>query len=431
MIRFFSPAEVSLLQAVWPIAFGEDTRIAYRLLGNAISVPRAVISLVCACKALQVPGTPSPQDAVAVALRHRMRKSNAVFVPAGANWVLCHRQQLSDVFAGVASWAAPGPPPDFAGSFVPWEIRSSEQECPISVAASADPAQVCGLLGLSEAVPALVTQTAADVTGQLLHRPAASRPWMRVAALGLVLTCRGPFVVDFHNPLVWSQMLRIFKLLGVGRGVDLAVFSLQGRRLMEFSDFLPCCIAIAEESEFQQTPRSLWPTSRELAVDVDDLDQVCVSVTSEAAAELWLAYPFHPLGWGTKVSGFPPRDEASAAFCSSLLPGCVQLPPSELRALRRLWYVVARLDAVSVEPTAEGATLVEVQVVSKKLWQGYLPDVFEVESLEDWWTQTSTMCDMPHRCRVFSGPFPLPEGLCVYGLDPGASVSSASRVPDS
>ena len=29
------------------------------------------------------------------------------------------------------------------------------------------------------------------------------------------------------------------------------------------------------------------------------------------------------------------------------------------------------------------------------------------------------MCDLPHGCRVFSGPFPLPEGLCVYGLDPG------------
>ena len=121
IVRFFSPAEVSLLQgAVWPIAFCADPRTDYRLLGNAISVPHALVPMVYACKALQVPSTPSPQDAVAAALQVRLRKSNAVFVPAGANWVLCHRQQLSEVFADVTDWASPRPPPDFAGSFVSW-----------------------------------------------------------------------------------------------------------------------------------------------------------------------------------------------------------------------------------------------------------------------------------------------------------------------
>ena len=70
-------------------------------------------------------------------------------------------------------------------------------------------------------------------------------------------------------------MLRVSDLLEVGRGVDLAVFSIHGRRLSEVSDFLPCCIAIAEEHEFQQTPMSLWPALQGVTVDIDDLDQLC------------------------------------------------------------------------------------------------------------------------------------------------------------
>ena len=297
----------------------------------------------------------------------------------------------------------------------------------LQVAASADPTKVCGLLG--DATSALVPQTAADVAGQSLQ--VSCLPTLQAhgkivgqvasAGLGLVLTCRGPFVVDYDSPLVWAQMLCISSLLGVGKGVDLAVFSMQGRRLFEIADFLPCCIAIAEEPEFQQTPLSLWPTVREITVDVDDLDQVCVTAQPHVAPELWLAYLFHlmqPLGWCTKVTEFPPRDGSVTTFCSAAEPGCVRFPPVELKALHRLWYMVARLHAVAVDKAEEGATAVEVQVVSGRLWQGCLPDVFEVASLEDWWRQGSQMCDLSHSCRVFSGPFPLPEGLCVFGLDP-------------
>ena len=333
--------------AVWPIAFGDDMRTDYRLLGNAISVPHALIPLVYACKALKVKGTPDPQEAVAAALHHRLRSTNAVFVPAGSNWVLCHRQQLSSVFAGVAEWAVPGSPPDFAGAFVPWQFSSPENACCIHVATSADPVHVCGLLGLSEAVAVLAPQTAADVTGQTLQVPdlptllaqGGLAGQVDSAGLGLVLTSVGSFVVDYHGPLVWIQMLRISDLLGVGKGIDLAVFSLQGRRLTEISDFLPCRIAIAEEPEFQQTPMSMWPSAGDISVDVDNLEQLCVSSRPAAAAELWLAYPFHlmlPIGWSTTVTGFPPVEDTTTTFCSALAPRRLCLPASELRALRRL-----------------------------------------------------------------------------------------------
>ena len=429
VVRFFAPAEVYMLQGgVLPIAFSSDTRTDYRLLGNAISVPHAVVSLVYACKALQVPGTPSPQEAVACALHSRLRKSNSVFVPAGPNWVLCHRQQLSDVFASVVHWAEPGSPPDFSGSFVPWVVTAGAESCQLQVASTADPVQVCGLLGLTDAVSKLLPQSVTDVAGQTIevdglpavtaHGHVAGQ--VAPAGLGLVLTAVGPFVVDYHGPLVWLQMLRVSAILGVGREVDLAVFSPQGRRLSEVADFTPCCIAVAEEPEFRNPPLSLWPASRDINVVVDEDDQVCVAVLPAEAPELWLAYPFHllqPLGWKTRVSGFPPQEGTATAFCNTLVPGSLQLPPVELQALHRLWYMVARLDAVAVDANQEGAVLVEVQVVASKLWQGHLLDVFEVESLEDWWVQGSKLCDFPPRCRVFSGPFPLPEGLCVHGLD--------------
>ena len=123
--------------------------------------------------------------------------------------MLCHRQQLSAVFEGIASWAEPGFPPDFAGSFVFWEVSSPQQSGHIRVAASADPAQVCHFLGIAEALPALQLQSAVDVSGQVVQvgLPSLSAfgsvaGQVASAGLGLVLTCRGPFVVDFHGPLV-------------------------------------------------------------------------------------------------------------------------------------------------------------------------------------------------------------------------------------
>ena len=96
--RFFSGPEIAPIHgAVRPIFLHGDQRTQMRLLGNAISVPQAMVPLVHACCYLGLEGVPEPAEAVAWCLQARIHNGNSALVPFGTSWVLCHRSQTAEV----------------------------------------------------------------------------------------------------------------------------------------------------------------------------------------------------------------------------------------------------------------------------------------------------------------------------------------------
>ena len=126
-------------------------------------------------------------------------------------------------------------------------------------------------------------------------------------------------------------------------------------------------------------------------------------------AELQTGQPFAAmpaLGWTVQVAKFSARlAEPCLLRC---LPAVGRIRPSstDLKELIRVWHVASYLDRRACTPQQSDARRVEVQVCARRMWQGYLPDSFDLEALQQLWKAYSEPLQLLSGIRVFSGPFP-------------------------
>ena len=79
----------------------------YKLAGNSIATPHALVALAHMTTALCLEAHYSSSHCSGLAFR--IHQFNAVFVPRGEGWLMCHRSQVPEVLAGIIR-AAKVPP---------------------------------------------------------------------------------------------------------------------------------------------------------------------------------------------------------------------------------------------------------------------------------------------------------------------------------
>ena len=99
--RFFSAPEIACMQGlVRPLLFVREASVNYKLVGNSISTPHAMLALTHGLRALNR-YSQQPPTAVAECLKIRACSSNAVFVPCARGWMLCQQAQVNQVLSGL------------------------------------------------------------------------------------------------------------------------------------------------------------------------------------------------------------------------------------------------------------------------------------------------------------------------------------------
>ena len=89
--------------------------------------------------------------------------------------------------------------------------------------------------------------------------------------------------------------------------------------------------------------------------------------------------------------------------------------------------LAARAEAVSEQSRHEKQVKVAIQIVADTKRQGPLPQSFLNDLLIDWWQELTDPHSQKFRCRLFSGPHPLPAGTTCASLLPGISSRGMIR----
>ncbi|CAE7526688.1 unnamed protein product, partial [Symbiodinium sp. CCMP2456] len=422
-VRFFSGAEIASLHgAVRPLLLQTSGDSQMKLLGGSSAVPQTIACLTHACHALGIEALPAPEAAVNLALAERIHNGNSLFLPAGPDCILCRKDQVCEVLAtGFQFQEVPGST-SAAPEFVTWTLHSGEASAPLCIPAGADPQQIFDFAGLEQnLLPQSLANRAQSMT---IH--VASCPVLTCGGFRGGMSCDSPFcvfasaqqvyIVDVQSPRMWPQLLNIFDDLG-GSQEDLVCFSACGQRLWHAEDFEGCVVADTLVPDAPALSLSLLHDAfqrTELRICGEALH---ISCPVDVAVQFWLGFPFQlteALGWTSAVVNFPCQNcepmELQLRPSLTRLHVCPGLLPSQLR----IWYMVARLEANKLTAGSATGFQVELQVVARRCWQGYLPGHFCIDDLGDWWRDASEACGLPPDVRVFSGPHPLLPATSVH-----------------
>ncbi|OLP96400.1 hypothetical protein AK812_SmicGene21382 [Symbiodinium microadriaticum] len=415
-IRFFSGAEIASLHGVVrPLLLRTSGDSQMKLLGGSSAVPQTIACLTHACQALGLEGLPAPEAAVNLALAERLHNGNSLFLPAGADWVLCRKDQVCEVLeTGFQFQEVPGAK-SAAHEFVTWTLQCGAECTQLCIPAGANPQLVLSFTGLQPIhLPRPLAKSAQSMTLSVAHSPVLTCGGFRgctshESALCIFATAQRLYLVDVQSPRLWPQLLNIFDDLG-GAQDDLACFSACGQRLWQAEEFEGCVVAETLTHESPDLSLRLlhdaFPRT-ELHASGEALHIRC---PEEVAVQFWLGFPFHlteALGWATTVVNFPCHNRDPMELHLRPSPGRLHVCPGLLPSQLRLWYMVAKLEAHSLPAASAANFQVELQVVARRFWHGYLPGDFRIDVLEDWWREASAACDLPPDVRVFSGPHPL------------------------
>ncbi|CAE7355188.1 unnamed protein product [Symbiodinium sp. CCMP2592] len=420
VLRFFSGAEIAALHgAVRPILLQENRRSQMRLLGNSLAVPQAAAGLAFACHALGCQSSPEPAEAVATCLSARLHNANTFFLPKGADWILCRKDQVADVLSSGEMKPLPPPSQTAPIDFVPLTFQTGHAEVTLYAPAGAQALRVFAHLGVAHLAPTLPV-TAHDRL-HALRLSVAALPSLDCAGffggcanregLCTVLVCGGAFIIDTWSPRMWTQLLNVFDFL-TSEAEDLCCWRPTGQKLRFADDFDGCVVACTSPAEAPELPLSL------IAKIVPDLRMqfqagaACLSCPAASATECWLGFPFHlalAYGWDAQVGNFPPTTDAPMTIDLHPILTRLHLQPPTLPRQLRSWFLVACLEGAAVAPSDEGATLVEVQIEARRIWWGHLHDLSRATVLLQWWQEASQVCQTPPAVRVFSGPHPVQD----------------------
>ena len=234
------------------------------------------------------------------------------------------------------------------------------------------------------------------------------------AGLSVLLTSDHPFVVELRTARSWSQLLAVFQSLDSEDG-NLALFSVSGQRLHHAAELEPCMIAAVEDSEIPIFPMaSLEPHLQAIEI-LASAQTITVSISAHQVHDVWMCLPFHlitALGWDAVSPNFPSADGRNCCFTLTPRPTLVRMPVDLMHGQWRIWFMVAQLEAAMSGNIAEGLQ-VEVQLVARRLWTGFLPRALTLSRVSAMWQTACARCHLPIERRVFSGPFPCSQDLSL------------------
>ena len=244
VVRFFSPPEVASLHgSVRPVLCQRNRRLAMRLLGNAISIPHAAVSLLQCCHTAGLALQITAESVVQSCLEHRLNNGNAVFIPQGQDWLFCPLQEAQRFLC-----IAPEPAlavPRVADMFRKLTLQTADGEYSLFVTHQVSLRGLLQGFGLSAAAASV--PLALDTGCTPLAIPAAFRPALVLSGLpqihcdarSLVAVCtrHDAFILHATSPLrvlqlaavaceqavYWHQPLHLCKPSGLQVGLEAAL----------------------------------------------------------------------------------------------------------------------------------------------------------------------------------------------------------------
>ena len=424
------PEIASLHGAVQPILLQAHTPTQMRLLGNCISVPHAITGLVYACSCLGLRGVPEPPAAVRLALQERIHSSNAALLPIGHDWVLCHRDRTEQVITARHVFPAEAWQASVPEAFIGLCFESSGCQVVLHVPEGMPVHALLPYLGLKDSWPHSQQAVMHDgpTTIRVHHLPCVTCAGFAGQAGPLsdfctVLTPGKTYVVDSSAATTWSLLLRIAQDIEV-EDCHMSLFSVYGQRLVHLSDFEPVMVAVPEDPDIPVF------SLVHMAPVVDGLllhrlnGGFALSSPQTTATEVWLGAPFHllaALGWRCDLHNFPAQSPEPMLLTMVPIPSAVSLTTDRLQELWRVWLFIAKIEEAQGLRGKAASCRVEVQVVTRQVWTGCLPETLLLTDIEQWWRMSSKACQLPPANRVFSGPFPQATSITLAQLGQDAT----------
>ena len=428
--RFFTASEVASLHCtVLPTLSCRNRRLAMRMMGNAIAVPHAAVTMLKGCQAMGAMQDVSPSQVVAKCVAMRLHNNNAVLLPAGPDWVLCRAEDALAVIKDTVLRPDLGLSPSLHQLLQPLTILTDTQRTDIWLSPAFPWQQALQALGypVSMLMQATITADQPCCTVVLPYTPllpgtedecayvrdlgcivvaqngrTAVLPQHSVAHMACLTTLATENLDDVHQP---RYMARV-----------------SGSRLHDALKLPPLVMLLPEEKEpeiFSSAEFAVFGTSTDVQVKHDE---ILFAVPARHAFAIWRGWPVEhitALGWGTSFQ--PPLPDGSCGLHILLRPqpGRVHMTVRGMLKTLAMLAIRSRLQCVKESQAPAGRCQVEVQLVAHTIWAGELPADFRAELLLMWWSDVASALTLCKHARLFSGPHSLPPGVQPSDLTDG------------
>ena len=423
-VRFFGPPEVASLHgATRPILCHHNRRLSQRLLGNAISIPHAAVTLIQCCHTAGLGLQLRAEDVIQACLQDRLHNDNTVFLPQGQDWLLCPLRECSRYICLVDQPRLQ--PPSQEDLFRTLELCTSAAKYQLQVAFHVSIKELLLDLQVQHAPVPLQYDTGSEpVCLQVSSLPVlqATRACCQDRSphkLSFVCTLGAIFVVHSSSPLLPLQLAAIASDAAEEEERPFRLCRPCGALLVALHTLPHLTVLVPEvdEPELFSTTQ-LSKVGRGCQVQAHP-GLVEVLFPASQAFSAWMGIPLgivSVLGWGTAFSPNPPGDGEDLRVTWRPLPARLRLQEDAFLQVLLHMFLATRAQAVAESPQPGGKSKVVLQMCAETVWQGLLPDNFQVDLLMDWWSELTGHQTTTGSCRLLSGPHVLPAGTTCDGL---------------
>ena len=430
LTRFFSPSEVASLHCtILPTLSVKNRRLAMRLVGNAIAVPHAAITLLKGCQELGFLLDVTPKQVVLQCMAMRLHNGNASLLPQGNDWVLCRTEDALRVLKDMVCLPELRPPPAIDSLLTPVQISTPVHSVVIWLSPSLPWQRAFQALGfpadMLDCAPVQSGSTILTITlpfTPLLPGSEDERSYVRDLGVMLVCTPNCTAIVPASSTL---QLACLAALATEGLNAEdepryLARFS--GHRISTMHS-LPSLLLLLPEDKapdiFALTAFRAFGSSAQ--VNVGD-SRVTLHIPARHAFDVWRGWPLEhltSLGWDTVFSPPLPDGMDDLHVVVSPLQGRAHITTPGLVTLLALSGLRSRLQCISESLASEASCLIEVQFVANNIWTGKLPQTFRTELIPTQWQDLACTLHLQSEARLYSGPHPLPQAVTSWELISG------------
>ena len=426
--RFFAACEIASMHGtILPTICMANRRLSMRLLGNCISVPHATITLLKGLHMMGLSTELTVSEVIEACLELRIRNDNAIFLPKGSEWVMCHVDQAPQVLCMIDAACLCPRPPALSALLQPLTLQTDASAYEVWLT-PAIPWQVSlAALGYPEEVLArsnvqfVNDQSVVYVPFQPLL-PGTEDERQHVKNLGLVIisTCAHVAVVPASSP---THLVRPTEHVHPDDG-PLFLARTSGSRVQHVHALPPVTLLLPEPSLQDILPASAFAFFGQQDQLQICRDHVVVDVLAQRAFEVWAGWPIahlRALGWSSTFS--PSLPDGSEDLRVTMVPveGKVRITVEGLCKILAQVCIAARLEALHEQTRACPMVAVEVSLVAHHVWSRTIPAGFHLDILEQWWQEVARVTHLEPGSRVYSGPHRVPMPATPQSLLTGDS----------
>ena len=428
-VRFYSAPEIATCHGiVCPALFPLPDRITMKILGNAIAVPHAVLSLSHALQAFKGRAKTDPAHFVHIAHKLRIKSDSCALLRIQKGWVLVSLECMAQLLARenlrkeIELGLIRARPVFHRVDIVPPAL-SEHDILEVFFTEHVNPQEALEAFGFcwKRAVPVLELDRQARVhkvkiqDDPTLRLPACLDKPNKVTRALATLTPQGAVCLDRTAPDIFAQLRWVFRWANDHGCHAVQCLDFYGRQVSAIEQ-MPALLLVIPCTDDTLFPLPCPCPTQVQAMTVVETDLgLHFRIPNEVATDWWLQWPGHilpNLGWQTTFGRFPPLQGED--FCISLEPALTILRlrrPDIKRWLREILFL-GQVDQRCQDETGPCVS-VKWQVEGRTISHGLLPDSITLADVEAWWFHASTATGCWPNARLYSGPFPLHTDLTL------------------